>query len=123
MDDLPLIVADAEQLQQVVLNLLLNAVYAVDNRGAIRLTTSATAGDSIQIVVSDDGEGIAELDLAKIFQPFFTTKPSGTGLGLPICKRLIEQQSGTISVIRNPERGLTFTIYLPVEQMREVSVR
>jgi two-component system sensor histidine kinase AtoS len=123
LDDLPLIVADAEQLQQVVLNLLLNAVYAVDNRGAIRLTTSATAGDSIQIVVSDDGEGIAELDLAKIFQPFFTTKPSGTGLGLPICKRLIEQQSGTISVIRNPERGLTFTIHLPVEQMRVVSVR
>jgi two-component system sensor histidine kinase AtoS len=123
LDDLPLIVADAEQLQQVVLNLLLNAVYAVGNRGAIRLTTSATAGDSIQIVVSDDGEGIAELDLAKIFQPFFTTKPSGTGLGLPICKHLIEQQSGTISVIRNPERGLTFTIHLPVEQMRVVSVR
>jgi two-component system sensor histidine kinase AtoS len=123
LNDLPLVVADAEQLHQVVLNLLLNAGYAVDKRGTIRLATSATAGDSIQIVVSDDGKGIAELDLEKIFQPFFTTKPNGTGLGLPICKRLIEQQSGTISAIRNPERGLTFTIHLPVEQVREVSVR
>jgi signal transduction histidine kinase len=123
LNDLPLIVADAEQLHQVVLNLLLNAVHAVDGRGTIRLTTSATAGDSIQIVVSDDGKGIAELDLEKIFQPFFTTKPSGTGLGLPICKRLIEQQNGTISVVQNPERGLTFTIHLPVEQVRKVSVR
>jgi len=123
LNDLPLIVADTGQLQQVILNLLINAVYAVQDRGTIRIATSATADDSIQIAVSDDGEGIAELDLKKIFQPFFTTKPNGTGLGLPICKRLIEQQSGTISVIRNPERGLTFTIHLPVEQMRVVSVR
>jgi two-component system sensor histidine kinase AtoS len=122
LGDLPLIVADTEQLQQVILNLLLNAVYAIDGRGTIRLETSAKAGDSIQIVVSDDGKGIAELDLEKIFLPFFTTKPKGTGLGLSICKRLIEQQNGTINVIRNPEGGLTFTIHLPVEQMREVSI-
>jgi signal transduction histidine kinase len=122
LDDLPLIVADTGQLQQVILNLLINAVYAVHDRGTIRLATSATADDSIQIAVSDDGEGIAELDLEKIFLPFFTTKPKGTGLGLSICKRLIEQQNGTITVVRNPEGGLTFTIHLPVEQMREASI-
>ena len=118
-----LIVADTEQLQQVILNLLINAVYAVQDRGTIRIATSATADDSIQIAVSDDGEGIAEPDLEKIFLPFFTTKPEGTGLGLPICKRLIEQQNGAISVVRNPEGGSTFTIHLPVEQVREVSVQ
>ncbi|MFV1977736.1 MAG: PAS domain-containing sensor histidine kinase [Myxococcota bacterium] len=123
LDDLPLIVADAGQLQQVILNLLINAVYAVHGRGTIRLATAAKANDSIQIVVSDDGKGIAEPDLEKIFLPFFTTKPKGTGLGLSICKRLIEQQNGTISVVRNPEGGLTFTIHLPVEQMSEASVQ
>jgi two-component system sensor histidine kinase AtoS len=123
LDDLPLIVADTEQLQQVILNLLINAVYAVNSRGTIRLATSATADNSIQIVVSDDGKGVSETDLEKIFLPFFTTKPKGTGLGLSICKRLIEQQSGTIDVVGNPEGGLTFTIHLPIEQMREASVR
>jgi two-component system sensor histidine kinase AtoS len=122
LNELPLIVADAEQLHQVVLNLLLNAVHAVHDSGTIRLATSAKANGSIQIAISDDGEGIAELDIKKIFLPFFTTKAKGTGLGLSICKRLIEQQNGTIDVVQNPEGGLTFTIQLPVEQMREVSV-
>jgi two-component system sensor histidine kinase AtoS len=120
LNDLPLIVADAAQLQQVILNLLLNAVHAVHDRGTIRLATSAKVDDSIQIVVSDNGKGILESGLEKIFLPFFTTKPKGTGLGLSICKRLIEQQNGTIGVARNPEGGLTFTIHLPIEQVSEV---
>jgi signal transduction histidine kinase len=99
---------------------LLNAVHAVQDRGTIRLETSAKVDDSIQIVVSDNGKGIIESGLEKIFLPFFTTKPKGTGLGLSICKRLIEQQNGTIGVARNPEGGLTFTIRLPVEQVSGV---
>jgi two-component system sensor histidine kinase AtoS len=120
LNDLPPIVADAAQLQQVILNLLLNSVHAVHDRGTIRLATSAKVDDSIQIVVSDNGKGIIESGLDKIFLPFFTTKPKGTGLGLSICKRLIEQQNGTIGVARNPEGGLTFTIRLPIEQVGEV---
>jgi len=120
LNNLPLIVADAAQLQQVILNLLLNAVHAVQDRGTIRLETSAKVDDSIQIVVSDNGKGIIESGLDKIFLPFFTTKPKGTGLGLSICKRLIEQQNGTIGVARNPEGGLTFTIRLPIKQVSEV---
>jgi two-component system sensor histidine kinase AtoS len=118
LDDLPLIVADAAQLQQVTLNLLLNAVHAVPDGGTIKLTTSATLDEEIRIDVADNGKGIAESDLEKIFLPFFTTKPKGTGLGLSICKRLIEQHNGTISVARNREGGLTFTIRLPIEQAR-----
>ncbi len=122
LDDLPLIVADAAQLQQVILNLLLNAVHAVHDGGTIELTTSAAVDDEIRIVVADDGKGIAEADLEKIFLPFFTTKPKGTGLGLSICKRLVEQHNGTIHAARNLDGGLTFTIRLPVEQAHGSSV-
>jgi two-component system sensor histidine kinase AtoS len=123
LSNLPLIVADAAQLQQVILNLLLNAVYAIQGGGTVRIATSANARDSIRIEVSDTGKGIAGTDLDKIFLPFFTTKAKGTGLGLSICKRLIEQQNGTISVARNPGGGLAFTIHLPVEQTSEVGIR
>jgi len=122
LDDLPLIVADAAQLQQVILNLLLNAVHAVHDGGTIELTTSAAVDDEIRIVVADNGKGIAEADLEKIFLPFFTTKPKGTGLGLSICKRLVEQHNGTIHAARNLDGGLTFTIRLPVEQAHGSSV-
>ena len=115
-DQLPQIVVDAAQLQQVILNLLLNAVAAIHDSGSISVKTSADSEGFIEIVVSDTGKGIDEKDIDKIFLPFFTTKPKGTGLGLSICKRLVEQQNGTIDVARNPEGGLMFTINLPVEQ-------
>jgi len=115
-EDLPRIVADSAQLQQVFLNLLLNAVHAIQETGSISVETSADSDGFIQIVVSDTGKGFAEEDIEKIFLPFFTTKPKGTGLGLSICKRLIEQQNGTISVERNSGGGLRFTIVLPIEQ-------
>jgi two-component system sensor histidine kinase AtoS len=115
-DQLPQIVADPAQLQQVILNLLLNAVYAIQETGTISVETSALGKDSIKIAVSDTGKGIDGEGIEKIFLPFFTTKTKGTGLGLSICKRLIEQQNGTINVARNPEGGLMFTINLPVEQ-------
>ena len=115
-DDLPRTVADSAQLQQVTLNLLLNAIYAVHGSGSISIKTSAGANGLIRISVSDTGRGIEGPDLDRIFLPFFTTKPKGTGLGLSICKRLIEQQNGTISVARNQDGGLKFTITLPVER-------
>jgi len=117
-ETIPCIVADASQLQQVMLNLLLNAIHAVQDTGSILVKTRGNSGDLIQIVVSDTGKGIDEAEMEKIFLPFFTTKPKGTGLGLSICKRLIEQQNGTIRVTRNSDRGLAFTIELPVEQDR-----
>jgi two-component system sensor histidine kinase AtoS len=113
---LPEIVVDAAQMQQVVLNLLLNAVAAIPDSGSISVKTSANSKDFMEIVVSDTGKGIDEKDIDKLFLPFFTTKPKGTGLGLSICKRLVEQQNGTIEVARNPEGGLMFTINLPLER-------
>jgi two-component system sensor histidine kinase AtoS len=117
-DTLPRIVADSAQLQQVILNLLLNAIYAVQDAGSISVETRENTGGFVRIVVSDTGKGIKEAEIDKLFLPFFTTKPRGTGLGLSICKRLIEQHNGTIQVARNPDRGLAFTIDLPIEQDR-----
>ena len=117
-DRLPRITADPAQLQQVILNLFLNAVQAIAEAGSVSVKTSADSDGFIRIAVSDTGKGIDEKDLDNMFLPFFTTKPKGTGLGLPICKRLIEQQNGGIDVANNDNGGLTFSICLPVEQRR-----
>ena len=118
-DGLPSIVADAAQLQQVVLNLLLNAVDAIQEKGTITIKSLTDRQDSVQVVVADTGKGIDEQGLEKIFQPFFTTKPKGTGLGLSISKRLIEQHQGMLRVALNPDGGLMFKICLPREQKNE----
>jgi len=118
-DGLPSIVADAAQLQQVVLNLLLNAVDAIQEKGTITIKSLTERKDFVQVVVADTGKGIDEQGLEKIFQPFFTTKPKGTGLGLSICKRLIEQHHGLLRVDLNPDGGLMFKICLPREQNNE----
>jgi two-component system sensor histidine kinase AtoS len=115
-DRLPRITADPGQLQQVILNLFLNAIQAIPEAGSVSVKTSADSDRFIRIVVSDTGKGIDEKDLGNMFQPFFTTKPKGTGLGLPICKRLIEQQNGCIDVAYSDTGGLTFSIDLPIEQ-------
>jgi two-component system sensor histidine kinase AtoS len=115
-DRLPRITADPSQLQQVLLNLFLNGIQAIPEKGSITVETSTQADGFIRIVISDTGKGIDEKDLGNMFLPFFTTKPKGTGLGLPICKRLIEQQNGSIDVAYNDTGGLVFTITLPVEQ-------
>jgi nitrogen fixation/metabolism regulation signal transduction histidine kinase len=118
--DLPLIVADPDQLQQVFLNLLLNAVdsiYAVsDRQGIITIKTQQLSGDElIQVSISDNGRGIDSTALQEMFKPFFTTKSQGTGLGLAISKRLVEQHDGSISVENNTEEeGVTFTLTFPV---------
>jgi len=117
--DLPPIVADAAQLQQVILNLLLNAIDAIQEKGTITVKSLTEREDSVQIVVADTGKGLDEQGLEKIFQPFYTTKPKGTGLGLSICKRLVEQHHGRLRVFHNPEGGLIFKICLPREQKSE----
>jgi len=100
---------DSSKLQVVFMNLLSNAIDALDKKGKIHVDSSQTKDDNI-IEVRDDGPGIPIKNLEKIFDSLFTTKSSGTGLGLPYCKSAIEQHGGTISVSQNPT---TFTIILP----------
>jgi signal transduction histidine kinase len=112
--DVPQVMADPEQLQQVFLNLLLNAIQAMPQGGSIILTTSVGAeGEEVQITVADTGRGIPPEHLSRIFDPFFTTKEAGTGLGLAVSDRLVRAQGGRIAVRSEPGKGSVFTVVLP----------
>jgi signal transduction histidine kinase len=114
--DIQNIYADPGHLQQVFLNLILNGIDAITEKGTITIKTARAADKSVQIRISDTGRGVEPEALNMIFNPFFTTKTKGTGLGLAICKRLVEQHNGTISVLNNKEGGTTFIITLPEKQ-------
>ena len=106
---------DECQLQQAFVNLFLNALEAMGPDGALSVITEiiSSGGTRIWVTVKDNGAGIAPRDLARLFEPFFTTKPDGTGLGLPITRRIILEHHGTITVESQPGHGTAFHIILP----------
>lgn len=117
--DLPATLADPHQLQQVVLNLLVNAEQAIlesRGRGAILLRTRKTAESRLLIEISDDGPGIPPEIASRIFDPFFTTKPPGvgTGLGLSIVYGIVEQHGGDVAFENLPAGGAKFTVEIPL---------
>jgi signal transduction histidine kinase len=116
-DGLPPVKGDGAQLQQVFINLVINAEYFINEQGQggdLTVTTEAVA-DRVRVSVSDQGPGITESDLENIFDPFFTTKPvgKGTGLGLSICHGIIQEHQGSIQARNNPGGGATFVVELP----------
>jgi PAS domain S-box-containing protein len=118
--DLPRILADSQQLEQVLVNLYLNAIDAMPEGGELIVKAKIAQPDGIApmavITVTDTGFGIAETDLGKIFQPFFTAKKRrGMGLGLPICQRIVKNHGGKITVESQPGKGTTFKIHLPLD--------
>jgi signal transduction histidine kinase len=100
---------DATKLQSVFVNLFVNAMYAMNNNGKISVKIDETS-TWVKISVIDSGSGIPKDILPHVFEPLFTSKPTGTGLGLGICKNIIDQHNGKISVRNNPT---TFTVELP----------
>jgi signal transduction histidine kinase len=115
---------DAVQLQQVVLNLIINAIDATSEAEAdareISVTTKLT-GASAEIRIADTGPGIAAGDLKSVFDPFFTTKPQGMGMGLAIVRTIVEAHHGKISAANQPSGGAIFTIRLPIARGRPTS--
>lgn len=116
--DLPLIMADMHQIEQVFLNIINNAEQAISESGgpgAIRLATRSD-GSRIEVVISDTGTGMTSEVMHRIFEPFFTTKEvgQGTGLGLSICYGIIEEHGGEIRAESQPGAGTTLTVVLPV---------
>ncbi|MBL8290432.1 MAG: GHKL domain-containing protein [Bryobacterales bacterium] len=107
---------DAEQLTQVLLNLTLNAAQAMPDGGDVWLTIRQ-GEDGIVIQVKDQGDGVSEENIDKIFDPFFTTKDQGTGLGLSVVHQIVTQHGGSVTVIRNQDKGTTFSLFFP--QSRE----
>jgi signal transduction histidine kinase len=135
-ESLPLVRADAEQLRQVLINLIRNAVQAMGGRGTVQVTTrrrSASSGmvrdtvlpqtDWVEIAVRDEGPGILPQVQKNLFVPFFTTKDRGTGLGLAISQRVVEEMGGRIEVVSRPGAGSTFSLVLPAVAEAHVSPR
>lgn len=116
--DLPKLTAHADQIRQVLLNLMINACDAMAGGGTLRVCTcTADSGDDAsnyaQIEIVDTGQGIPEEHLARVFEPFYTTKAHGTGLGLAISAHIVAQHGGQITVASVPQVGTNFTILLP----------
>ena len=107
--DLPEVEHDSDQIHQVLLNLLLNAVQAVEGAGTVRVEIGARDGYA-SVVVSDTGKGISPQNLPNIFRPFYTTKSDGTGLGLSLARRIVEDHHGRIDVSSVVGKGSTFTV-------------
>ncbi len=117
---------DGYQLEQAFVNLLLNGVEAINVNGSLAVTTETLADDQgqvregelrrwMRIRFSDSGAGITQENMGRLFEPFFTTKQNGTGLGLAVTRRIIEEHNGSIQVESAPGKGTTFTILLPMK--------
>ena len=111
----PLLLADGEKLQQLFLNLLLNAVDAMPRGGEIRVRLAPLGEDQVEVRIADTGIGIEPQALDRIFEPFFTTKPAGqgSGLGLVVAHGIVLDHEGTIEATSEPGAGTEFRIVLP----------
>ena len=116
-DDLPSVLADRIQLQQVILNLFMNAAEAMvsisDRERLVRVRSKEHDGDGALIAVEDCGPGVAPEDAKRIFEAFFTTKAEGMGMGLSICRSIVESHGGRITVAKAIPQGTVFQVTLP----------
>jgi len=133
------IALDPEQIEDAVLNLIINAIEAADVDGVVKVCVARSDDDRTEaesstgefgwgtgdfgeeaiIEVTDNGRGISEEDLKRVFNPFFTTRPGGTGLGLPAVRRIARAHGGRVEVNSSPGKGSTFRICLPISQSQE----
>jgi two-component system nitrogen regulation sensor histidine kinase NtrY len=112
---MPLVKLDGEQVRRVIINLVDNAVEAMERRGRIVIETQRDASNNLaRIIVADDGPGIPIGEREKLFLPYYSTKRRGSGLGLAIVRRIIAEHGGNIDVGDNTPRGTRFTIELPL---------
>jgi len=117
-EDLPEVRGHPHDLQQVFLNLFLNAIQAMPEGGKLGVVADVVEGEWVRVEVTDTGSGIPQEHLPQIFDPFFTTKDPGmgTGLGLAVSHGIIEEHGGRIEVTGDPGQGTTFSVYLPVAE-------
>ena len=114
---LPAVPMDPTQMQQVLVNLVKNAIHAMTRGGTLTLQTGEGA-DGVWVSVADTGGGIPQEQINRIFEPFFTTKKTGTGLGLMIVQRIVRAHGGRIELESHVGRGTTFRIRLPLHERR-----
>ena len=118
---LPLIQGDRVQLQQVILNLIINAVEAMSSTGEglreLRISTGKAESDGVLVAVRDSGPGLAPASLERLFEAFYTTKPGGLGMGLSICRSIIEAHGGRLWAAANVPQGASFHFDLPAHEV------
>ena len=116
-EGLPLILGDRVELQQVILNLIVNALEAMSEvsewRREVLITSGKTGSGEVLVAVRDSGPGLAPAALDQVFEAFHTTKPNGLGLGLSICRSIIEAHGGRLWASTNSPRGAVFQFTLP----------
>lgn len=112
-ENLPAVVAVGSQIQQVLINLLLNSLDAMPAGGEIQIRAHAVKG-GVEILVQDNGPGIPDERLPHIFEPFFSTKDGGTGLGLTVSYNIVTAHGGTLELVSNNRPGACFRVYLPI---------
>ena len=112
---LPDLKVDKDMLKRVFLNLALNGIQAMEKGGTLRVSTKK-ASDSVEVSFKDTGAGISKENIERLFNPFFTTKAKGMGMGLPICKKFVDAHGGSIEVESEEGKGSTFTVKLPIHQ-------
>jgi signal transduction histidine kinase len=116
-DDLPLVPGDRVELQQVILNLILNAIEAMsatsEGSRELLITKGKNESDDVLVAVRDSGPGLAPAALEHLFKAFYTTKPGGMGMGLSICRSIIEAHGGRLWASANTPRGAVFQFTLP----------
>jgi signal transduction histidine kinase len=120
--DLPEVLADPRQVEQVLGNLVTNACQAMANKGRLSIRCDQCTGNGeqgVRISVQDTGTGITPENMGKLFEPLFTTKARGIGLGLAVSRKLAEANGGRIEVQSEPGVGSTFTLLLPVQPKGE----
>ena len=121
--ELPFVVADPVLLQQVLLNLIMNAIEAMSSvndrpRKLTILSQRLEAPAAVQVIVRDNGIGLDAVNSDRVFDPFYTSKPQGMGMGLSICRTIIASHGGQLTAAPNPEHGASFQFLLPVGEAR-----
>jgi signal transduction histidine kinase len=117
-EELPTISGNEVQLQQVILNLVMNAIESMRSTEprVLSIKSETTGQDTVQVSIADTGSGISVANLNRIFKPMFTTKAHGMGMGLSICKSIIESHGGKIWVSAGASRGSIFQFELPIRR-------
>ncbi|MCP4549677.1 MAG: hypothetical protein GY835_24745, partial [bacterium] len=105
---------DPEKLHQMTLNLALNAIQSSPHGGSVNISLSRKGSDGVCLSVSDEGSGVEPKDIPRMFEPFFTTRASGTGLGLALVKTIVDSHEGDIAVNSETDRGTTVNVTLPL---------
>jgi signal transduction histidine kinase len=120
-DGLPLVLGDRVQLQQVMLNLIVNAVEAMGATSTgpreLLISTAADSSNGVSIAVRDSGPGLPPAEIRRVFDPFYTTKENGLGMGLSICRSIVETHGGRLWASANAPRGAVFQLVLPCGQI------